>query len=81
MKDYLILYEGCWDSVSADVYTVNSLEELFIRFADDWGENHKTFEKAMSAMETIDEYMEVWNRFSNTRIVGIYEINKIVYED
>ena len=82
MKDYLITYDEYGDYSGYQVYTdkANSLEELFIRFADYCGDNHKTFEKAICAMESIDEYIEVWNRFSSTKICGIYEISNIIYD-
>ena len=82
MKKYLITYDEFGDYIGYRIYTedVYSLKELFVRFADYCGDNCKTFEKAMCAMETIDEYIEVWNRFSSTRICGIYEISNIIYE-
>ena len=82
MKDYLITYDEYGDYIGYQVYTdkASSLKDLLINFAKYCGDDSPTFEKAIGAMVSVEEFIELWNRFSSTAICGIYEIDNIVYD-
>ena len=75
MDKYLILYgDDEFISITAD-----SLKECITSFAIWCGDDSPLFEKAMLRMETPDEIVGLFERFSYTRIQAIMKISETVY--
>ena len=77
MNKYLIVYD-CDEFVSI---IADSLKDCIIAFADWCGDDSSLFEKAMSRMETTDEIVCLFERFSSTKIQSIMKVSETIYGD
>ncbi len=81
MNKYVIVSDRFSDYNDTAEFEASSLKDLFAQFAEYNGDDYRIHLKAMNAMETVEDFVDLWDKFSSTRISAIYEISNIIYKE
>lgn len=76
-KKYLIIYDWtCFKVIKAE-----SAKQCIEVFAKLFNDAPPTFIKAMSGIDTVDEAIDLFSRFSNKNIQAVVEIADTLYDE
>lgn len=76
-KKYLILYD--WNYLR--VIKAESAKQCIEIFANLFSDDSPTFIKALSGIDTVDEAVDLFSRFSNKNIHAVVEIADTLYDE
>lgn len=80
MKNYLITYNDYSGDINFVILEAENYNDLFLNMAYFQGEKTYLFEKAISNLEYIEDFIAMYYQFTGCEILSIRELAETIYE-